>query len=37
MKLCRIIVCIVFYLFLWYYTVDQFGFVMLFYNTSFVS
>ena len=32
-----LIVCIVFYLYLWYYSVDQFGFVMLFYNTSFVS
>ena len=37
MKLCRIIVCVVFYLFSWHYTVNQFGFVMLFYNTSFVS
>ena len=37
MKLSRIIVSIVFYLFSWYYTVNQFGFAMLFYNTSFVS
>ena len=32
-----LIVCIVFYLFLWYYTVDQFVFAMLSYNTSIVS
>ena len=37
MKLSRIIVSIVFYLFSWYYRVNQFGFAMLFYNTSFVS
>ena len=36
-KLSRIIVYIVFYLISWYYTVNQFSFAMLFYNTSFVS
>ena len=42
MKLCRmfskyLLSVLFYYLFLWYYTVDQFGFAMLSHDTSIVS